>query len=99
MQRRRDDTRLQHVLDGDEIAILCRRIHRRMQTHSYRDLGKLLRGGAVFVHVTLRDHRIGADRGDAEWPVELLRRIATTATAAGADREPRRGNLRAIKDD
>ena len=76
MQRRRNHARREHVLDRDRIAILRRRIHRRMQPHRHRDLGELLGRGAVVMHVALRDHRIRADRGGAEGNLVLIARVA-----------------------
>ena len=101
MQRRRDDSRREHVLDRDRIAILRHRIHRRMQPHRDRNLGQLLRGRPVVMHVPLRDHRVRPYRRRPERNLVLVAWIATAAAsaAARADREPRRRRRRSINYD
>ena len=96
MQRRRDDARGHHVLDRDRVAILGRRIHRGVQAHRDRDFGELLGSRAVLVHMALRHHRVGPDRGRPERHFILIARVAAAASAAGADRKALRGRGRAV---
>ena len=51
---------LDHVVGGDRIAVHRVRIEPGELAHADRDLGQLLRGRAVLVHVPLGGHRVGA---------------------------------------
>jgi hypothetical protein len=70
-----------------------------VQAHRDCYLGELLGGGAIIVHVALRDHRIGAD---CRWPkgkLVLIAEVAAPTTAAGADGESRGGCSRSVNHD
>src|ERR1700688_1500202 len=65
MERIDDHPRIEYVVDR-ELAVVERRerILDRAPALVDRDLRHLLCRGAVFVHVTIRDHRVAAIRAD-----------------------------------
>ena len=89
VQRCRDHRRGQHVLDGDGVAIEGQRVQRRVAARGHRDLGELLGGRAVLVHVAPRHHRVEADGGGAVERLELIEIVAGDALAR-ADGHPGR---------
>ena len=72
VQRVGDDAGTDHVFDGDGIAEQRLGVHGGVMPHGHRDLGQLLGGGAVEVHVPTGDHGVEAHGGHA---VELLEAI------------------------
>ena len=58
VQRRSRHGGVEHVLYGDELALMRIRIHAGVPPHRYGDLRELLRRRAVLVHVTLSNQRI-----------------------------------------
>ena len=60
-----------HVVDGDRIAVVRLGVQRRVVPARHRDLGQLLDGRAVLVHVTARRHRVLRDQRMAVRHLEL----------------------------
>ena len=82
MKRRGNDARREDVLDGDRIVELGRRVQRRMPARGDGDLGELLGGSAVLVHVAHRSHGVVADHRRAVRSLEGVGRVAERAAAA-----------------
>ena len=74
MQGRAYDAGVDHVLHGDGVAKEGVGVHGGMAAHGDRDLGQLLGGGAIEVHVTLGNHGVQADGGEA---VDFLKAVGS----------------------
>ena len=80
-----DDPALHHVLNRDLLSHLRVRIQRCVTAHGHRDLGKLLRGRSVHLHVPSSNEGIASHRGQSVGGFEGTRRIESHAPA-GSDR-------------
>jgi len=58
VQRVGDQARVQHVIDRDELAHLCRGVEMRVLAAGNRHRSELFLGGAVARHVRARDQRV-----------------------------------------
>ena len=85
VQRIGDQPRVDHVVDGDRVAVARQRVEGRVLAHTDRDLGELLGRGTELVHVTARRHGVAADERYAVRGHELRgtfdRRVAGDKTA------------------
>ena len=72
VERIGDDAGVDHVLDGDRVAEERLGVHGGVVAHGDGDLGELLGGGAVEVHVPAGDHGVEADGGET---VEFLEAV------------------------
>ena len=71
MQRIGDHRRVQHVLDGDDVAQHRVRVVLRVMRGRDLDPGELLAGGAVLVHVAHGAHAVDVVRGRAVGRLEI----------------------------
>ena len=95
VQRIGDQSRREHVIDRDRIAVLRQRVHGCVITHRHRDLCELLRGRPELVHVSSRGEGVAADEGVAPDRIRRARAGRRSSASAGTEGTPHLGQLRA----
>ena len=87
VERIGDESRRQHVVDRDRVAVLRQRVEARVLAHRHRDLGQLLRRRTELVHVPGGGERVVADERVAP---DRVRRAAVPIGAPVRPPVPRR---------